>query len=419
MRELQNTILHERCFVDTLTNGMTVYVVPKPGYHKKFAMVASRFGGNDTRFTVGNRVRIAPAGTAHFLKHCLFETPGGSVLPQFTVDGAAVDAFTTSDMTGFCLSCADHFEQHLNAMLQFVTNPSFNDENVRKAQEIISREIQMKQDMPGRQAHRNLIQELYQCHSVRTSVIGDVKSISHITPELLELCHKCFYHPSNLVLCVCGDVDARAVAKAAAAIPNWDLNPITRDYGEEEPETVGLQETECQMDVSSAVFSLGFKAPPGAGLKDRLTGELAAALLIGPSSPLYLKLYRQGLVNSTFQSRFCSGTEYAYFEFLGESAEPSVITEEILGEAIRIAWTGSDPALFERIKKASYGTRVKSLNSMKCICARMAAAHFRGEFYFDFPALYDQISIHEVKELIQESITGERCTLSMVRPKGV
>lgn len=419
MREQQYTLLQERCFTDTLSNGMTVYVVPKPGYHKTFAMLACRFGGNDIRFSVGNRIRNAPVGTAHFLKHSLFDTPDGPILPLFAVNGAVVDSFTTNDMTGFYFTCTDHLEEHLATLLRFVTNPMFTEESVRKEQEIIAREIRMKEDLPGRQAHRNLMRELYQNHSIRHGVIGDENSISHITPELLECCHKCFYHPSNLVLCVTGDVDPRVVVQAAAGVTSWNVNHIQRDYGEEEPELAEVPETQCQMDVSSTVFSLGFKAPVLSGMREVLVGELAAALLVGPSSPLYVKLYRQGILNQTFQTRYCSGSKYAHFEFFGESESPAAVTEEILNEAIRIAWTGTDPARFDRIRKASYGGRVKALNSMKYICTQLARAHFNGESYFDFPALYEQISVQDVKELIQESITGERCTLSIVRPKGV
>lgn len=419
MREQQYTLLQERCFTDTLPNGMTVYVVPKPGYHKKFAMLASRFGGIDTRFSVGNRVRNVPVGTAHFLKHSLFDTPDGPVLPLFAVNGAVVDSFTTDDMTGFYFTCTEHFEQHLNTLLRFVTNPTFTEESVLKEREIIAREIRMKEDLPGRQAHRNLMRELYQNHPIRHGVIGDEQSISHITPELLELCHKCFYHPSNLVLCVVGDVDPKMVVQAAAGAANWNVNQIERDYGEEEPELAEEPETECRMDMSSTVFTLGFKAPVLSGQRQKLVGELAATLLVGSSSPLYVKMYRQGILNQTFQTKYCSGAGYAHFEFFGESEAPSAVAEEILSEAIRIAWTGTDAVLFDRIRKASYGRRVKSFNSMKYICTNLALAHFNGETCFDFPALYEQISIHDVKELIQESITGERCTLSIVRPKGV
>lgn len=419
MKEQQYTLLQERCFVETLPNGLTVYVVPKPGYHKTFAMLASRFGGIDTRFFVGHRVRNAPVGTAHFLKHSLFDTPEGSVLPQFSVGGAVVDGFTTDDMTGFFFTCTEHFERHLNTLLRFVLNPTFTEKGVLKEQEIIAREIRMKEDLPDRQAHRNLMRELYQIHPIRHGVIGDEKSISHITPELLEVCHKYFYHPSNLVLCVAGDVDPRVVVQAAAGVPDWELSRLERDYGEEETELAQVPETECRMDVSSTVFSLGFKAPAVTGLREELIGELAAALLSGPSSPLYVKLYRQGILNQTFRAKYCSGTGYAHFEFSGESSNPAAVTEEILGEAIRIVWTGTESAQFDRIRKASYGRRVKAFNSMQYICTHIASAHFNGESYFEFPDLYEQISIHDVKELIQESITGERCTLSVVRPKGV
>ena len=54
----------------------------------------------------------------------------------------------------------------------------------------------------------NLFRVMYQNHPVRNNIAGTVESIEDITADTLKLCHDAFYDPSNLIVCVIGDVDA-------------------------------------------------------------------------------------------------------------------------------------------------------------------------------------------------------------------
>ena len=42
-------------------------------------------------------------------------------------------------------------------------------------------------------------------------IAGTVESIQTITAETLCGCHRAFYDPSNLIVCVIGDVDAQKI----------------------------------------------------------------------------------------------------------------------------------------------------------------------------------------------------------------
>ena len=58
---------------------------------------------------------------------------------------------------------------------------------------------------------------------------GSAESISHITAETLYACHKAFYDPSNMVLCVAGDVDPEKICQAAREIlPERPGAPVAR-----------------------------------------------------------------------------------------------------------------------------------------------------------------------------------------------
>ncbi len=39
MKELEFSRIGERCYYDTLPNGLPVYVLPKPGFSKSFAFL--------------------------------------------------------------------------------------------------------------------------------------------------------------------------------------------------------------------------------------------------------------------------------------------------------------------------------------------------------------------------------------------
>ena len=65
----------------------------------------------------------------------------------------------------------------------------------------------MGEDNPGLAIYYNLLKMLYAHHPIRDRVAGTVESIAEITAETLYDCHKVFYAPSNMVLCVEGDVE--------------------------------------------------------------------------------------------------------------------------------------------------------------------------------------------------------------------
>ena len=64
----------ESVYRETLPNGLQVCVVPKPGYAKKYAFFATRYGGMDVRFQLDGRWLDTPAGIAHYLEHKMFDT---------------------------------------------------------------------------------------------------------------------------------------------------------------------------------------------------------------------------------------------------------------------------------------------------------------------------------------------------------
>ena len=166
----------------------------------------TRYGGMDMRFRLDGVWHDTPAGIAHYLEHKMFDTEDGNALQVLSQNGAEPNAFTSNATTAYYFDCTEHFEENLRILLSFVSVPYFTQESVDKERGIIGQEIRMVEDTPDWRVYTNLLECLYHSSPARVAIAGTVESIAEITPETLYACHKAFYDPANMMLCVVGDV---------------------------------------------------------------------------------------------------------------------------------------------------------------------------------------------------------------------
>ena len=406
---------------ETLANGLQLCVVPKPGFTKKYAFFATRYGGMDTRFCLDSKWLDTPAGIAHYLEHKMFDTKEGNALQELAKNGAEPNAFTANSMTAYYFDSTDHFEENLAILLSFVSVPYFTEESVAKEQGIIGQEIRMIEDNPDWQIYTRMLQAMYSQSTARTGIAGTVESIAEITAETLYDCHKAFYTPSNMILTVVGDVNPDHVVDIANRIlPRWSGPDIPRDYGAE-PEEVAQKETCLAMEVSSPQFLTGFKCRPVAEGEDYLRaaviGEMACEILLGESSPLYQRLYEQGLINTSFGGAYEMMPGVAYLFAGGDSRDARRVVAEILKEADRLVREGIDEDFYRQVHKAAYGANLRGLDSFENVAVSLTEGYFHGYDPFRFPQVYESVTKEDVAAFLRENIREERNVLSEIVPK--
>ena len=410
----------ESVYSQRLPNGLEVRVVPKSGYAKKYAFFATRYGGMDTRFCLNGKWLDTPAGIAHYLEHKMFDTKEGNALQELAKNGAEPNAFTSNAMTGYYFDSTDHFEENLEILLSFVSIPYFTEESVAKEQGIIGQEIRMIEDNPDWQIYTRMLECLYSSSPARTSIAGTVESISHITAETLYDCHKAFYTPSNMILTVVGDVDpVHVVDRARRILPREGGAVIPRDYGDE-PETVAQAETSRTMEVYCPQFLAGFKCRPAGEGEDYMRlaviGDIACDILLGDSSPLYLRLYDQGLINTSFGGSFEMMPGIAYLYAGGDSKDARTVAAEIQKEADRLVREGIDEAFYQQVTRAAFGSNLRGLNSFENIAVSLTEGYFHGYDPFRFPEVFDSITKEDVTAFLRDNIRAERMVLSEIVP---
>ena len=412
----------EEVFHTTLPNGLPVYIVPKKDFLRKYALFATRYGGMDMRFEKDGQWLDTPAGIAHYLEHKMFDTEDGNALQELAKNGAEPNAFTSNAITCYYFDATEKFYESLEILLSFVSIPYFTDESVQKEQGIIGQEIGMIEDNPEWQVYKQLMQALYHTSPARTPVAGSVESISHITAQTLYDCHKAFYTPANMCLVVVGDVKPERIIAAANQILPAKSGPlIRRDYGAEEELTAAEHFVTAAMEVSMPTFLVGFKCPPQHGGEEqhRFTaiGELACDVLMGESSPLYARLYAEGLINGSFGAAFdlLPGASYVYAG--GDSKDPQAVAEAILAEARRLVSEGVDGDYYRRVVNANFGAALKALNSFESIAVSMAEGCFQGYDPYRFPEVYDSITVEDVLDFLRRNMTRDHMALSVITPK--
>lgn len=404
--------MDKKLYEDTLENGLKVFYIPnKTG--KSFASLTTNFGSVDDNFIADGKLIDVPDGMAHFLEHKVFEQKTGNALASFGETGASPNAFTSNNITSYYFECTDEFDKNLEILLSFVYNPYFTDENVEKEKGIIDQEIAMIHDNPNWQVYTRLFQALYRTNSIRTSVAGTSESISVIDKEILYLSHKTFYDPSNMVLCVSGDIDFEKIINLARNITPKSIHKVIKQTPKDEQIEVYQKETTLSMDVSSPLFMIGFK---DYDFKNNLEYSTIVAValecLFGKSSSLSNRLYEGGLTSSMLDFGYSDSQHTGTILVGSESDNPMQVYDEILSEIKKTAKNGIDDKIFATCYKKVLGDNIRLLDEPSEICLKHTMAYFYGYKYNE----NIKIKKTDVEKFLGKFIDEKYSSISIINP---
>ncbi|MEG7281713.1 EF-P 5-aminopentanol modification-associated protein YfmH [Bacillus sp. 0909A] len=419
--QLQETLYHEK-----MSNGLDVYVLPKNGFNKTYAVFTTKYGSIDNQFVPLGKDEMVhvPDGIAHFLEHKLFEKADGDVFQDFSKQGASANAFTSFTRTAYLFSSTSNVERNLETLIDFVQDPYFTEKTVEKEKGIIGQEINMYDDNPDWRLYFGVIENMFKDHPVKIDIAGTVESISHITKDLLYECYETFYHPSNMLLFIVGPVDPEAIISQVrenqGRKPYTDQPEIKREEVKEQ-EAVFRKEKEIKMNVQGPKCLVGLKSKHPYRLgKELLKRELAMNLLLeslfGKSSAQYESLYEKGYIDETFSFDFTAEYGFGFAAIGGDTPEPDKLAEDIKGNLLRAGEIITAEKI-ELARKKKIGSFLKALNSPEYIANQFTRYAFLEMSLFDIVTVLEQITLEDVQQIIQEEIADDRLTVCKVVPK--
>jgi predicted Zn-dependent peptidase len=185
-----------------------------------------------------------------------------------------------------------------------------------------------------------------------------------------------------------------------------------------EPTSICREYREQILPVAQPLFHVGFKANPASeaeNVRNQIMDEILVDIIGGEASPLYRRLYDEGLINAEFSGEAMSARDYSFTVFAGESRDPARVRDEIVAEITRLRAEGVDPAAFARCKKAAYGGYVGLFGRVESVASLMMSAHFAGMEIYRVLEMVAGLTLEDITRRLQHSFDVNRCALSVVK----
>jgi predicted Zn-dependent peptidase len=374
----------------TVSGGLHILHIPRPGYEKKYVLAMMDYGSIDNDFSsslAGGRRRM-PAGVAHFLEHKLFEKEDGDLTDRFARAGASTNAMTSFESTGYYFECGGDPNPAFGLLLDLVLRPYFTEKLVEKEKGIIAQEIRMYEDDPSWRGSMAVLRNLFGRHPVATDIAGTVESIQRITAEDLALCHGTFYAPSNVTLVAVGDMDLESLAQLADdfVMQKLERRTVAAERHYATPRARVAAPTKEKLDVSTPKYFSGWRVPirrrRGPALMDLETAlDLYTGALFSRSGPLHKRLYESGLIDDSFSVSVTVEREFGFVSLSGDTPDPAALARAVLDGVREARRTGPSPAELRRIRRKMYGGFVRGFNSLETTGWNAAECYVKGVDY--------------------------------------
>ena len=420
MQIIENSKIKEKVYIEKLTNGITVMVIPRK-VQKKYIIWATGYGSVDNKFLVSSDKDITevPDGIAHYLEHKLFEQENGkNSLDVLCSLGVDANAYTTNDHTAYLYECTENFDEALDEFMNYMQNPYFTDENVEKERGIIEQEIMMYDDYPEWSIYMNAMKCMYKDNEINIDVAGTKETISKITKEKLYEVYDAFYYPSNMVLVVCGDFEPNEIIRKIDVRTTLEYTEdVNRVYNEEQ-ENIVEKYKEKQMNISMPIALVGYKDNDLKTNKVRknIAVDIISTILFGKSSEMYKELYESGKLISepSVIYEFSKTFSHLLIQFQSNYIEDVL---KVISEKIEYAKKrGISKQDYERAKKKVYGELIKEYNDVSTIATAIVSDYFRDINSFDYFEDFNTVTKEYVEKVLRELFDDNKKVLSVIKP---
>jgi zinc protease len=167
--------------------------------------------------------RYLGSGISHLLEHLVAEgveqdPAHGSVRQAQNVSqrvkevGGQSNAYTSLDHTCYHISAgAGKVMECVDLVADWLVRPVMTQEQFRRQQGVVSREIETSADLPARQFSQAAMGNFFGAHPAAVPVIGLAPALMRLTYQDVLDYHARLYVPQSMVFVVVGDVDPPAV----------------------------------------------------------------------------------------------------------------------------------------------------------------------------------------------------------------
>lgn len=411
-------------------DGFTVKFFPFIGFSAKFAAATIPYGSIHTTFILDGRKIQVPAGTAHFLEHCLFSRDeAGGLFGRLSSLGASANAYTAYDHTLYYFHATDDFSDAFRIWLDSLFQPQLDEERIEAERSIILSELNQYRDDPETRCSQILMENLYSVHPIRLDMIGTADQIKSICSDDLKTVFNSWYRPERWTLTLAGDLEITSILKCLADRLEMDLHEknqsAPRAVFPEEPPLPACKSKKVRMSSSTPLFMVGVKnheklLPALSGLelaKRACAAHIVLNTLLSPVSSLYDRLYQEGFINDSFDFQSVDGDGFSFISCGGESSQPEKAASVLQEGLIAAFQSGLDKAVFEAQKKAQAGHALSLFDSVGRAGLAQARCNLVGLDLFDYADIYGKMDEEQAIQMMECLHDEKYYTTAMIVPR--
>ncbi len=170
---------------------------------------------------VGGRFESKPlSGVSHFLEHMLFKGTKRRSTRKIKADveglGGVFNAFTGEEMTCYFVKILKQYAFRSFDVLADMVNDSLLDtKEINKERTVILEEIKMYLDLPSHHVQEMMGELLWPNQALGRPIAGSHDTVSQIDRSVLTSHLKHYYHPKNLLVTFCGEIDHEEICETA------------------------------------------------------------------------------------------------------------------------------------------------------------------------------------------------------------
>ena len=279
------------------SNGLKLILEKLPG---------SRSTGVAIGFPAGGRTEKAKvSGISHYLEHMIFKGTDTvkDVNKAFEQVGANINAVTDVDATVYLAECPrENALKALGLWLRFLSEASIDSEEFERERSVILSEYFITEDRPDWLVEKNVCPSLFKGHPLASTVIGTEKTIKAISHRDMLDYFRFWYHPSNAVVWVSGDLAMDGLINFIEQQEDWTKHGATPalSYRTFNPE--GSVAMELHRQTKLLQVGLAFSSPTHSTEERASLQVLGSMLSSGQSSLLRRRLIFEGDFTDSFRT---------------------------------------------------------------------------------------------------------------------
>ncbi|MFC1703834.1 M16 family metallopeptidase [Candidatus Omnitrophota bacterium] len=162
-------------------------------------------------------------GVAHFLEHLLFKGTkhysNRQIKESIEGIGGMLNAFTSEEHTCYLVKIPKRYvDSSLKILSDMVRNPLLKTSDIERERTVIIEEIKMYHDLPREHVQEALEALLWPNHPLGMTIAGSIESVSGLSRKDIVQFKQAFYHPKNIAVVACGDLEHRKFVNSVARI---------------------------------------------------------------------------------------------------------------------------------------------------------------------------------------------------------